>query len=63
MFGKAHDEKMWKTLNREQRAWVERLLRADQLAVDARESLACAFAFDMGQQMREPGFWHRLFNG
>lgn len=48
MFGAAHDEKMWKSLNREQRAWVAKLLQADQLAVDMREWLACAWAFDQG---------------
>ena len=28
-----HDEKMWRTLNREQRAWVVRLLKQDHAAV------------------------------
>lgn len=45
-----HDAKMWQSLTREQRAWVTKLLEADQLAVDAREWLACAFAFDLGRE-------------
>jgi len=41
---------MWNSLDKKQREWVTQLLTADQLAVEVRESLACAFAFDLGQR-------------
>jgi len=46
----ARDKRMWNSLDKKQREWVTQLLTADQLAVEVRESLACAFAFDLGQR-------------
>lgn len=44
-----HDEKMMRSLSKEQRKWVLKLLALDATAVEARESFACAWAFELGR--------------
>lgn len=59
-----HDVKVWKSLNREQRAWIVELLVADQLASDTREWVACGWAFELGRHLeeeREKSLRRRIF--